>query len=357
MTNNVVIDKDAAFDLIDELRAAIPEEIRAAKRINSEGERILEKAQEEAERIVARAQEQAAFLIEERGLTAAAEDESRADHRRGPGRGGRGPARRRRVRGRGPDRARGRGRPDAPEHQEGDRPARRAAAARPGAVRGTRRARRGRRGRRRMGRRSRAGGGARDPHRTDVTRADAREALTVNVASLLGEPHGSVRDLVFDDVELDLGDDLRLARPARARVRLTRTNRGLLVDGDVRRRPSRRRAAAVSGPSRRPSSRRFEEEALQTHRARDGRPDRPCRRAGRRPPDRPPRDRARAIRPRGDPARRADRRRSAGPDCPGLCAVCGEELASGPHDHGEEPIDPRLEALRAFRVDGGDETA
>ncbi len=76
MTNNVVIDKDAAFDLIDELRAAIPEEIRAAKRINSEGERILEKAQEEAERIVASAQEQAAFLIEERGLTAAAEDAS-----------------------------------------------------------------------------------------------------------------------------------------------------------------------------------------------------------------------------------------------------------------------------------------
>ncbi len=76
MTNNVVIDKDAAFDLIDELRAAIPEEIRAAKRINSEGERIIEKAQEEAERIVASAQEQAAFLIEERGLTAAAEQES-----------------------------------------------------------------------------------------------------------------------------------------------------------------------------------------------------------------------------------------------------------------------------------------
>lgn len=77
MTSNVVIDKDSAFDLIDELRAAIPEEIRAAKRINSEGERIIEKAQEEAEQNVARAQEQAAFLIEERGLTAAAEQEGR----------------------------------------------------------------------------------------------------------------------------------------------------------------------------------------------------------------------------------------------------------------------------------------
>jgi F0F1-type ATP synthase membrane subunit b/b' len=56
---------------------AVPEEVRAAKRINSEGERIIEKAQEEAERIVARAQEQAAFLIDERGLTQQAEAESR----------------------------------------------------------------------------------------------------------------------------------------------------------------------------------------------------------------------------------------------------------------------------------------
>jgi hypothetical protein len=77
MTHNAIIDRDAALNLIDELRVAVPEEVRAAKRINSEGERIIEKAQEEAERIVARAQEQAAYLIEERGLTDAAEDESR----------------------------------------------------------------------------------------------------------------------------------------------------------------------------------------------------------------------------------------------------------------------------------------
>jgi regulator of protease activity HflC (stomatin/prohibitin superfamily) len=72
-----VVDQVAALDLIDQLRVAVPEEVRAAKRINSEGERIIEKAQEEAERIIAKAQEQAAFLIDERGLTQVAEDESR----------------------------------------------------------------------------------------------------------------------------------------------------------------------------------------------------------------------------------------------------------------------------------------
>src|SRR4051794_31911658 len=77
LTTNVVVDQNAALGLIDELRVAVPEEVRAAKRINAEGERIIEKAQEEAERVVARAQEQAAFLIDERGLIHAAEAESR----------------------------------------------------------------------------------------------------------------------------------------------------------------------------------------------------------------------------------------------------------------------------------------
>ena len=72
-----MVDQNAALGLIDELRVAVPEEVRAAKRINAEGERIIEKAQEEAERIVGRAQEQAAFLIGERGLTQAAEAQSR----------------------------------------------------------------------------------------------------------------------------------------------------------------------------------------------------------------------------------------------------------------------------------------
>jgi hypothetical protein len=71
------VDQNAALGLIDELRVAVPEEVRAAKRINAEGERIIEKAQEEAERIVAKAQEQAAFLIGERGLTQSADAQSR----------------------------------------------------------------------------------------------------------------------------------------------------------------------------------------------------------------------------------------------------------------------------------------
>jgi hypothetical protein len=76
-TRKVLVDRDAILDLIDQLRVAIPEEVRAAKRINAEGERILEKAHDESTRIVSRAQEQAAFLIGERGLTEMAQAEGR----------------------------------------------------------------------------------------------------------------------------------------------------------------------------------------------------------------------------------------------------------------------------------------
>jgi bifunctional DNA-binding transcriptional regulator/antitoxin component of YhaV-PrlF toxin-antitoxin module len=73
LTSNVIIDQARALDLIDQLRVAVPEEVRQAKRINEETERIVQRAHEESEGILARAQEQAAFLIEERELTRAAE--------------------------------------------------------------------------------------------------------------------------------------------------------------------------------------------------------------------------------------------------------------------------------------------
>jgi cell division septum initiation protein DivIVA len=76
-TRKVLVDKDAVLELIDQLRVAVPEEIHAAKRINAEGERIIEKANDEAGRIIARAQEQATYLIGERGLTEAAVAEGR----------------------------------------------------------------------------------------------------------------------------------------------------------------------------------------------------------------------------------------------------------------------------------------
>jgi len=42
-------------------------------------------------------------------------------------------------------------------------------------------------------------------------------------------------------------------------------------------------------------------------------------------------------------------------DCPGLCVVCGQELASGAHDHPDVEVDPRLEILRGLVDEPGAE--
>ena len=59
------------------------------------------------------------------------------------------------------------------------------------------------------------------------------DALVFNVAGLLGEASGSLRDVAADVAVLDLGDDLVQAAPVTVRARVARTNRGVIVTGRV----------------------------------------------------------------------------------------------------------------------------
>lgn len=62
-TSSVMIDRDRCFDLINQMRISIPEEIKKAKRVQQERERVIAQANEEAERITALAREQASKLV------------------------------------------------------------------------------------------------------------------------------------------------------------------------------------------------------------------------------------------------------------------------------------------------------
>jgi vacuolar-type H+-ATPase subunit H len=64
-TSGVVVDRDRFFDIINQMRISIPEEVKKAKRMQSERERLIAQANEEAERIVNLAREQAAALVQE----------------------------------------------------------------------------------------------------------------------------------------------------------------------------------------------------------------------------------------------------------------------------------------------------
>jgi len=73
LSNKVMVDEQKIWDLIDQMRIAIPEEVKKAKRTNQERDRIIAQAHEEAARLVDLKREEAAALVAEHELTKAAE--------------------------------------------------------------------------------------------------------------------------------------------------------------------------------------------------------------------------------------------------------------------------------------------
>jgi uncharacterized protein len=183
-----------------------------------------------------------------------------------------------------------------------------------------------------------------------TSRSPGDDALTWNVAGLLADPPGSERVYPIDDVRIEL-DDLRLAAPIAGRVRLQRTNRGILATADLR-------AALALECSRclreidYPVEVQVVEEFLPSIDLSTGKPV-------------PTGDEPDALRLTDHheveletPVREAIQLAEpiaplCRPDCPGLCIVCGGRLDEGTHDHPDDDVDPRLEALRAFRADDG----
>jgi len=178
---------------------------------------------------------------------------------------------------------------------------------------------------------------------------DSAQPLVWNVAGLLGEGAGAMRDYAFDDVTIDLGEDLRLAAPISGRVHLARTNRGLLVDADVTTSLALECARCLREISV-PITAEFQQEALPSIDFQTGAPiqadpadeeDDVIRLS-----DHHELDLERSVREAillAEPIAPLDRE-----DCPGLCVVCGLPLDEGSHDHPDDEVDPRLEALRGF---------
>jgi cell division septum initiation protein DivIVA len=65
LTSRVLINENECLDIIDQMRISIPEEVKQAKRVQQEKDRLLAQAQEEAERIVALAKEKNQALLDE----------------------------------------------------------------------------------------------------------------------------------------------------------------------------------------------------------------------------------------------------------------------------------------------------
>jgi len=68
----LVINEDDFLEVIDQMRTAIPQEIKEGEKVQRERDRIVAQAEEEGERIIQLAQQDAAKMIEEHELIHAA---------------------------------------------------------------------------------------------------------------------------------------------------------------------------------------------------------------------------------------------------------------------------------------------
>ncbi len=189
------------------------------------------------------------------------------------------------------------------------------------------------------------------PHPVD-THGDP---LTFAVSGLMAEAPGTVREYEIPPVHVDLDEGLATTEPVTGRMKLTRTNRGLVVDARIR--------TALAGECSRclrplvtAIAARIDEEVLPTIDLASGQPV-PLEEDG--DPEAPRLTDHHELEMRPLIAEAISLQEPIAPlcepGCPGLCPECGVRLEPG-HDHGEAPIDPRLEALRAFRVDDEAET-
>lgn len=173
--------------------------------------------------------------------------------------------------------------------------------------------------------------------------------FTWNVSGLLADGLGADRSYDISRATIDLPDELVLAGPIAGHVRLSRTNRGILADARLNTTLAGECARCLR-PLTTPIDVRLEEEYLPSIDFQTGRPvDLDAEPEALRLSDHHELDLEPSVRDAillAEPIAPLDR-----PDCPGLCAVCGLPLDEGEHDHPDDEIDPRLEALRAFRPD------
>lgn len=78
LTTKVIVDEEECLNIIDQLRVSIPTEIKKAKRIQQESQKLVIQGLEEADRIVALARNRAERLIDEEDLRLQAEQRVQA---------------------------------------------------------------------------------------------------------------------------------------------------------------------------------------------------------------------------------------------------------------------------------------
>jgi hypothetical protein len=76
-SSRVMIDEQECLDVVDQIRLALPEELKLARRVMSERDQILTEAGERADQLIDRAEQQIAHRVEDHAVYQAAQDRAR----------------------------------------------------------------------------------------------------------------------------------------------------------------------------------------------------------------------------------------------------------------------------------------
>jgi vacuolar-type H+-ATPase subunit H len=77
LTGKTVVDEHECLDILDQLRVTIPEDVKQARRVQNERDRLIQDAEEQAARIVSHAQEQASQMTLQHEIARTAEGKAR----------------------------------------------------------------------------------------------------------------------------------------------------------------------------------------------------------------------------------------------------------------------------------------
>jgi len=171
--------------------------------------------------------------------------------------------------------------------------------------------------------------------------------IVFNVAGLLQEAPGAVREHRLQDRYVSLAPEVELAGPLNGWLRMQRTNRGILVRGDMEA-DVRRTCGRCLEPYVEPARIQVSEEYLPSVDLVTGAPT----------PTPPEGEAAQLIDEhheidltpvlRDEFALTEPMHPLCRPDCAGLCAECGAPLDARHASHQADEIDPRLAGLARF---------
>jgi len=77
LSSRTIVDEQEFLDIIDQLRVTVPDEVKQARKVSHEKDRVIQQAEDEAVKIINAARDRATLMLQENELIHQAEEQAR----------------------------------------------------------------------------------------------------------------------------------------------------------------------------------------------------------------------------------------------------------------------------------------